>query len=170
MVKVSVTILCSGPLLVSSGFFVELDLDSALPVLCITTVTFELSLVEETPPVNAEAPAVPVVPCVTVIGVKVSITEVFELDAAAVSEASVVIPMVGLKLGPDSAELYPVPRADVVELPVLNGATDMLDKDATIDVSDTDPSEDCFVVLWGSIVVCGSVVGSGGKVVVCTEA
>lgn len=68
--------------------------------------------------------------CGIVIGVKISVKEVC-VAAPAVPEVSVVIPMVGLKLGPGFSALGAVPTSVVVEFPALKGAIDKL-------VDDTD--------------------------------
>lgn len=99
-----------------------------------------------------------------------------------VPEVSVVIPIVGLKLGPELLEVGAVPAAVVLEFPIINGATEMVGDDGGDDeddsednddedtkVTDSKPCDDCSEVLFCVVLASGKVVGSGGKVVVCTE-
>lgn len=83
-------------------------------------------------------------------------------------EASVVMPIVDPKLGSELPELCGSLVAAVLEFPVPNGATDILDANVGTndEVADGDSSEVSPEELSGVVVAFGEVVGSGGNVVV----
>lgn len=120
-----------------------------------------VSFVDKTLSTKLEAPAVL---DRTVIGDNVSLIEVWEV----IPDDSVVKPIVDSKFGSKSLELCGITVAAVLEFPVPNGATDILDTNVGIEVkvAEEDPLEVSPEELSRVAVAFEEVVGSSGNVVV----